>query len=360
MHRVDPGFDPENVLTMDVPNQGRSLDQRRAFYAAALEQIERHPDVRSAAIAMTVPLRGSPMVHDFRIDGKEITAGNAPQADFKSVSPGYFGTVGVPLLRGRTFTNLDHENAPPVVVINESMAEFYFPNEDPVGRRIAWDMGGAMGGPGEWRTIVGVVADSKEYGLDRGVVHGVFQPFAQEPFAATVLIRTTSNPTQLIPQAVQAIRELAPNQPVDNIRTLLQLRSDSIAPRRLNATLFGAFALLALVIAAVGVSGVLAFSVSQRTHEFGIRLTLGADQNRVLGMVLREGATLAAVGLGIGVVGALSLSRFLSGLLFDVQTTDPLTFVGVGVGLVGVAILALYIPARRAARVDPVEALRSE
>lgn len=364
LNRVDPGFDPEHVLTLNAPNvPGRNGEGRRVFFDEAMRRIGGHPGVRSVATAMVTPLRSSPMNHEIRIEGREILPGQrAPTADYRSVSPDYFRTVGRSIVRGRTFTPSDDQNAPSVAIISQSMADFYFPDENPVGKRIAWDWGSmGMGGSGtDWKTIVGVVSDSRDYGLDQEAIHAVFQPYAQEPIGTGILVRTVGAPAAVARDVIAILREIDPDQPVEGVATLEQLKADSIAPQRLNATMFGMFALLALVIAAVGVSGVLAFSVSQRRHEFGIRLTLGAESGTVLRMILREGAVLASIGLLLGGGAALALSRFLSGLLFEVTPTDPMTYGAVAVALLAVAVGASMVPARRATHVDPIDALRAE
>ena len=211
-----------------------------------------------------------------------------------------------------------------------------------------------------WRTIVGIVADARDFALDQLPAKTVYQPVAQEVWGSSLLIRTANEPRAITESVRRIVRDLDANQPIENVQTLAELRAGATAPKRLNATLVGAFAMLALLIAAVGVGGVLAFSVSQRTHEIGVRLSLGADQARVRGMVLKEGAVLLAAGLIIGGVIAAGVSRFLSGLLFEVQSTDPLTFTGVALVLAAVALGASWFPAWRASRVEPVTALRYE
>ncbi|MCZ6916930.1 MAG: ABC transporter permease [Gemmatimonadetes bacterium] len=365
LSQIDPGYDPQNVLTMAVPNMPDRSDaaSRIAFFDEAILRIQNHPAVRSAAVAMVTPLRNSPMNHNLRIEGRDLLPGQAaPNADFRSVSPDYFHTVGIPLVRGRTFATTDHADAPGVVILSQSMADHYFANQNPVGRRLAWDWGSMRMGGNEqdWKTIVGVVADTRDYGLDQAAMHTVFQPYAQEPWGNGLLVRTVGEPETITRDVIKILRELDPNQPVEHVATMEQLKSEWIAPRRLNATLFTAFALLALIIAAIGVSGVLAFSVSQRQHEFGIRLTLGAERGTVLRMVLKEGATLAGIGLALGATGALLLSRFLSGWLFEVEPNDPVTYAAVAAALLLVAVGASVVPARRATHVDPVDALRAE
>ncbi|MCI0365561.1 MAG: FtsX-like permease family protein, partial [Phycisphaerales bacterium] len=256
------------------------------------------------------------------------------------------------------FQDTDTPSSPSVVILNESMARYYFPSETGVGRRISWK--GFDGKWSLWMEVVGVAADSRADGIDREPMHTVFQSDTQQFPQSTLLVRTTGNPDRLAPQVVETIRQLDPNRPIDHIRTLEEIRAESIAPQRLNATLIGLFSVLALVIATVGVAGVLAFSVSQRTNEMGIRVAFGADRKRILKMILGEGAALAAIGLVIGAAASLPLSRLLSGLLFEVHPIDPPTMAGAAILLMAVALAAAWVPAQRATRVDPIVTLRSE
>ena len=365
LHRVDPGIDVENVLTMDIPanRSGRTNEQVLDFYETVRSRVSALPGVTSAAIASTVPLTGSSFNLEMRVDGYPYDPDvPTPLADYRSATPDYFTTVGASMLAGRSFASTDHIDAAKVVIVNQAVVNFYFPDLDPIGRRIRWSdpQTQFIGIDDEWRTIVGVVADTREFALDRPATHAVFQPFAQEIWPGSLLIRTATEPTALTRGVVRIIRELAGDQPIENIQTLAQIRLDTMAPRRLNATLVGLFAILALAIAAIGVSGVLAFSVSQRTNEFGIRIAMGADQPRVLRMVLKDGAIMLGMGLAIGGAAAVAVSRLLSGLLFEIAATDPLTFAGVALVLVAVALGASLAPAWRASRVEPVEALRAE
>ena len=267
-------------------------------------------------------------------------------------------------LRGREFTTTDLEDAQKVVVINESMARTYFDERDPIGQRIAWtdDVIKFIGLKPEWRTVVGVAADTRDAGLDADVVHTMYNPYRQITplFTGSLVVRVSGDPAAISPDVREAILAHDSNQPIDNVATISDLGRESVAPRRLNTMLLGAFALLALVIAAVGIGGVLAFSVGSRTREFGVRSALGAARQQVWSGVLAEGATLAAIGVVLGSVGAVVLTRFISGLLVGVPALDPVTFVAVGLLLGGVAIVAAWVPAWRAAKVSPMEAMRSE
>jgi putative ABC transport system permease protein len=273
------------------------------------------------------------------------------------VSPTYFGTIGVELVRGRTFETTDRTTTDPVAVLNESLARHLFGSEDPIDRRIALEQ--FNGEFGDWLRVVGVVGDTREYGLAAGATHTLYRP-ANQVFPGQSLVMRTNDPAAAVRNVRSVIREIDPDRPIDNVVTLESLRFEDLAPPRLNATLFTTFAGLALAIAAVGVLGVLAFSVSQRTQEFGVRMALGARASQVLRMVLAEGGRMLAISLVLGVVTSIVLARFLQSLLFDVATTDPLIYVGVGIILSVVAFIAAYVPARRATIVDPLDALRAE
>jgi putative ABC transport system permease protein len=281
----------------------------------------------------------------------------SPMSTQNTVSLCYFRTVRVPILRGREFSASDTDDTEAVVILNETMARDLFGKQDPIDRRIAQMAFNGEWGP--WLRVVGVAADTREYGLAQSGTHTVYRPAAQGYAGPTILVRTHGDGAMLARHVREVVRGLDPDRPVDNVKTLEELRAEDIAPQRLNATLFSAFALLALLIATIGVLGVLAFTVSQRTQEFGVRMALGAAQARVLGMVLREGVVMALAGLILGGVGAGLLSRFIAGMLFEVDPVDPLTYAAVGSVLAGAAVVAAYWPARRATRVDPMDALRS-
>jgi predicted permease len=363
LQQVDPGYDVENVLTMDVPanSGGRGSAEMVSYYETMHDRIAALPGVMSAAVSSVVPLATGPFLFEVGVEAYQVPVGDAvPQANYRSVMPDYFATVGTPLLQGRGFDQTDHAEAAKVVIINQAMADFFFPGQDPLGRRVRWtdDQMRFIGIETDWRTIVGVVGDARDFALDQPPVHSVYQPFAQEVWGGSLLIRTANDPHAIGESVRRIVRALDAEQPIENVQTLAELRAGATAPKRLNATLVGAFALLALLIAAVGVGGVLAFSVSQRTHEIGVRLSLGADEAKVRGMVVKEGAVLLVAGLAIGGGIALAVSQFLSGLLFGVQATDPVTFAGVALVLTGVALGASWLPAWRASRVEPVTALR--
>ncbi|HXU46107.1 MAG TPA: ABC transporter permease, partial [Thermoanaerobaculia bacterium] len=348
LERVNPGFRSENVLAAEIDLDWSRYNEEepiRRFQHALLDRVHGWPGVLSAGLGSTFPLNDSqPPSLDLRIEGRpapEMEA--APRVDYRIASPEYFGTLGMALVRGRTFATADDAKATPVAVINQSMARRFWPSGDPLGQRITMDGGET------WRTIVGVVGDVKQYGLAAATKEEVYTPAEQRPPGGmSLLIRTAAAPGRLEQDVRRAVRGLDPKQPVARIRTLEEVRRESLASPRLTAMLLGLFALLALGITAAGIAGVIAFSVSQRTHEIGIRMALGAERGRVLGLILREGLGPVLVGLPLGILGALALARLAAGLLFGVKPTDPRTFLAVGVILAAVAVAACLLPGRRA------------
>jgi predicted permease len=372
LYAVDPGFNLENVLSLEAPanfqqaNPAVNAQRAAQFGLDVIERVKAEASVRNAAIASAAPLAGSvPQQREFRIDGAEADAVSAgPRTVTRVVSGSYFETIGTPLRAGRTFQPTDTRTSPPVLILSESMAKYYFKTTDPIGRRISWKVINGITGAVSWTPpaeIVGVVADSRADGVEQAPMHTMFQPDTQSFTPSTLLVRTASAaPDALAPRVIETIRQLDPNRPIEHVQTLEELRNETIAPQRLNATLIGLFALLALAIATVGVAGVLAFSVSQRTNELGIRVALGAERRTILRMILGEGASMALVGLVVGGVAAIPLSRLLEGLLFGVEPADPPTIALSAGLLIGVALIASWIPARRATAVDPIAALRSD
>jgi predicted permease len=363
---VETGLDVSNVLTMEVPIETQTIPsaEKLLMYERMRDHIAAFPEVEVAAVGSTVPLRGTPFMLEVKAEGRAVAPGEAtPRGVWKTADPKYFDAAGIPLLRGRAFATTDRRETARVVVLNKTLADRLFPDQDPIGRRIAWTGEVLKFVPisGDWRTVVGVVGDTRDDGMDTAPAPTVFQPMAQEEvFAGALVIRTKSDPAALSATVQKAIRELYPQQLIENIATLEQVRDVTVAPRRLNAMLITSFGLLALVIAIVGIAGVLAFSVSSRTSEIGIRMSLGADSSRVKGMVLREGGRLVAIGLVVGVTGALLASRLMQGLLFGVPPHDPVTLGAVAVVMMAVGVAACWLPAARAARVDPAVALRAE
>ena len=359
LEQVNPGFRPERVTTAGVFLDWNKYDSEEKFwkvYSTLLERIEAHPGVVSAAVGSTFPLNDSfPWNNDLQIEGRPPVPGEATApVDLRLASSGYFGTLGIPILRGRGFNDGDHADAPPVAVVNQSAARRFWGNRNPIGQRISLDSGE------NWRTVVGVVGDVKQYGLDREAADEIYRPFAQYSSpGASVLVRSDL-PVATIEKLVRdEMRAIDSTQPVHDVRTLEDARAESLAPSRLTTTLLGVFAVLALVITAAGIAGILAFSVSQRTHEIGIRMALGAVPGDVRLMILRQAAMLVIPGLALGMAGALVLTRVLTSLLFGVEPTDPATFVAVSLLLLGVAAVACFVPARRATEIHPMVALRS-
>jgi putative ABC transport system permease protein len=367
LYGVNPGFDLEHVLSLEAPNFAQQSNERlKQFSKDALERVKAESMVKNAAMASAAPLAGSfPQQREFRIDGADADAiGSGPRSVTRVVSSSYFDTIGLVLKAGRTFQSHDTDTSPRIAILSESMAKYYFKTDSAIGRHISWKTTNGITGAVSWTKpaeIVGVVADSLADGIDQAPMHTIFLPETQSFAPSTLLVRTAAGaPQHLAPRIVEALRQLDPNRPIDHVQTLEEIRDEAIAPQRLNATLIGLFAALALVIATVGVAGVLAFSVSQRTNELGIRVALGAEPGTILRMILGEGAAMALVGLVIGGLAAMPLSQLLNGLLFGVEPADPPTIAIAAVLLVGVAIVAALVPARRATAVDPITALRGE
>jgi predicted permease len=358
LERVNPGFDAVRVLSMQiVPNwsKHRTPAEFRGFYTRVLEQVEGTPGIVSAAISTSFPLNQSaPANNAFQIEGRPVAEGEPrPLAEFRSISSRYFETIGIPLVEGRFFTAEDHDEAPGVAIVNQAMVRHRFPGETAVGRQIVF-------GRDRKATIIGVVADSKQRALDQEPADEVYLPFAQNPGGQGLLVRTTADPLSMVRQLRDAVHEVDSESAVASVQTLEQARTNSLASPRLTAVLVGLFAALALGITVAGISGVMALSVSQRRHEIGVRMALGATSVRVVGMVLGQGMRLVVVGLVLGVAGAFGLTRVFATLLFAVEPTDPPTFVAVASVLVAGAAAACLLPARRATGIDPLLALRSE
>ena len=359
LQQIDAGFRPENVLTIQISlDFSRYMDNQRMlqFSDSLLEKIQGMPQVSGAAMSGEFPLDKSPaMNNQYEIEGRRGDANDKPTAEFNIVTPEYFRTLGVPVLNGRTFDGHDRLEKPLVAIVNQTLARHRWPDEDPVGRRVTFDEGE------HWTQIVGVVGDVRERGLDQAPTDFIYVPYGQYPAMQPSLVaRTQGDPMNIARAAVQHLYEVDPNQPAGRIQSLEQVRTDSIAAPRLTANLLALFALLALAIAAAGIGGVMALSVSQRTHEIGVRMAIGAKPREIVAMILRQGMLLAVLGVALGVFGAFGLTRAVKSLLFGVTPTDPMTFGVVAAVLAFAALAACYIPARRAARVDPLRALRTE
>jgi len=354
---TDPGFDPHNLLTarLGLPdNQYHRPDQQRAFFQNLLASLRTLRGVSSAEAVAVPPLWGYMMSAGFDIEGVPGRTDMIQGAAINIVSPGYLHAIGVPLISGRAFTPLDSAEAPKVVVLNRTCARTFFLHEDPVGKRIRIsDMG--------WATIVGVVGDLRQAGLMSRPKPEIFLPSLQMLSSEmSVVIRSTQDPQRLAGALRSRVESLDKSLAIYEVMTMDQFMAEQVASRKFNMALLGLFAFLAVALAGVGIYGVMTYAVTQRTHEIGIRMALGAEQLDVLRLVLRQGIILAAFGICVGFAGALALTRFLSSLLYEVPPRDPLTFVIVSALLGGVALLATYLPARRAAKVDPLVALRYE
>jgi putative ABC transport system permease protein len=361
---VKPGFVTENVLTMQVgmPNAAYQDPQKRIAFLKQLEtNLAAAPEVSSVGFVTRLPLLSAlnNITSFLAIEGRQVPAGERPEIDFRRASTGYFQTLGIPLLSGRLVTEQDVINHTSTVVINEAMAKRFWPGEDPVGKRIS--TANSTGQQTQWQTIVGVVGSVRHLGLDvepRPEIY--YHTNTSPPFGPVVVIRTKADPQRLISIARAKVRELDRDVPISNVNTMEQLVAQSVAQRRFGMFLVGIFAALALVLAVVGIYGVVSYSVAQRTNEIGVRMALGASASDVLRLVLRNGMTLALIGVGIGLAAAFAATRLMAAMLFDVKPTDAATFAIVSVGLILVALLACYVPARRAMKVDPLVALRYE
>jgi putative ABC transport system permease protein len=366
LSEVNTGLTTENVLTMEVPFdfEARKDEDAKALFERMQLEIAAIPGVSDVGIGSTMPLRATEAVLDVRAEGRPLASGEAiPRADFRTVSPGYFRAAGIPLVAGREFAETDGKTSGKVVILNKTLAERLFGDRDPIGQRVSWtgEVLKFIGLSDEWRTVVGVVGDTRDGGLDAAPRGAMFQPIKQEAmFGGGLVIRSQRDPAALAPAATRIVRGIVPNDPIENVLTISQIKDQSVAPRRLNAILVSSFGVLAVIIAAVGIAGVLAFSVSARTNEIGIRMSLGADSARVQRMILAEGGILLVYGLFAGVAGALIGTRLIQGLLFGVQPNDPMTLAGVALMMVLVGVAACWLPALRAAKIDPAVAIRRQ
>ena len=357
LQQVDPGIRTDNILTMriDLNYTKYPPDFRAAFWERLEAGLKNVPGIVSVAGAGTFPLNEQgPFSSTIIIGGRPLpTEADRTRVDVRFATPDYFSTVSQPVLAGRPFAASDRDGRHPVAIVNDSMARNYWPGTSPIGARVSGN------GGTDWSTIVGVVADTRQH-LSEEPDDEIYVPmFQSRPLETTWLVRSQVNPAAMAREIRTAVHAIDPEQPVDNFRTLAEVRSSSLAPRKLTATLLGLFGLLALVITASGIAGVVAFSVNQRTQEFGLRMALGARRSSVLSLVLKQGLQLVLIGLAIGCAGALVLTRLLAALLFGVEPTDGVTFVTVAMMLIAVAAIACVVPARRAASVDPMVALRA-
>lgn len=360
--RVDPGFAKDHVITfgLDLPGRYGHLE-RVAFYRDLLEKIRGTPGVRSASAAVPLPLSAGDIKTSFEVEGQPTQPSELPVTTLHIIDQDYFHTLGIPLLSGREFGPQDDvKGAQPVVIISQRLAKQFFPGENAVGRRIK--PGISSGDSGEpMRLVVGVVGDVKAEGLGAPSIPESYVPYAQLPFAPMyVVVRSDIAPGSMVPTLTSKVQSLDSGLPLLHVKTLDEYVSDSIVGTRFETFLLGTFGALAFLLTAVGLYGVISYTVVQRKREMGIRLALGADRNAIVAMVVKNGTLLAAVGILIGLAAAFLLSRVVASLLFGVGPTDPLTFICVPVALLTVAALASYVPARRAGKADPMVALRYE
>lgn len=363
LQQVRPGFNPDHLLTVRLPlpvQKYPKTEQAVNFHQEMIRSIQTMPGVQSASISSNLPLVGGD-TNNFNLEIRPTPPGESEDvAEFLAVSPEYFRTLGIPLLKGRYLSEQDNEDAPPVMVISEDMARRYFPNEDPIGMRLKT---GGCTTDCDWTIIVGVVGDVKNGGLSAEDDSAMYCPFTQEPVNIRMMhlvLRTEGDPTNLVATVRRQVNTIDPALALADIKTMDQLMSESLGQSRYRGVLLGIFAMVALILAAIGIYGVIAYAVSQRTREIGIRIALGARRRDIFRMVVGHGMMLSLIGVTIGVGASLMLMRFLSSLLYGVSSTDPTTFTSVVILLITVALLACSIPARRATRVDPMNTLRHE
>ena len=362
LQQVDLGIQPERVLTMQLALRGQRYDkpeQIRDFNSRLVEQMRSLPGVRAAAVSNSLPPDDTDFSSDFTIEGRAATSNKDPRiAYFTKVSPEYFQALGIPLRSGRSFTDADSADAPQVALINETFQRRFFPGEDPIGKRLNL---GSDKEP-DWYQIVGVAGDVKYNGVADDVQPALYLTARQASIRGVSLVIKTDvvDPLSLTTGVRNEIRKLDPELPITQVSTMEQRLSRAIAQPRFRTTLIGIFAVVALVLACIGIYGVISYSVTQRTHEIGIRMALGAGRHNVLKLVIGQGAWLAIIGVAFGLGGAFALTRLMASLLFGVTPTDAATFISVPLGLIFVALLACYLPARRATKVDPMVALRYE
>jgi predicted permease len=357
LQKVDPGYDADNVISFGLPNNFTKYSDPAAIGQLderIQDRLQQLPGVVSAAAISGLPLNNpTPYMQQILIEKRQEDPNAAKaEVDVTTVSPGAFKTLGIPLLRGRDFLRSDTPKSEFVATISGAVARRYWGDEDPIGKRLSIDAGQ------HWWTIVGVVGDVQYYGLEQPAIDAMYVSSTQFPGTGNFVIRTPLDAATISDQLTKAVHELDAEQPVTDIKTLLQIRDDSLTNTKVTSILLSAFAGLALLLAATGLFGVISFLVSQRTREIGIRIALGARSDAVLAMILEHGLRMVVIGLALGIAGALWATGLVKSLLYGVSTTDWITFVGVSVMLLITAVLASYVPARRAARVDPMVALR--
>jgi putative ABC transport system permease protein len=368
LQHVEPGFKPDHVLTMHLSLPGKKYpepSQITTFYQEAQRRLQSLPGIEGTALVQSLPLTGWRIGMPFSIEGRQSqNTAERPPTHFQMISPAYFSVMKIPVLKGRSFKEQDRPGAPPVAIINQTMVRKFFKGEEPIGKRLLIEsiMPGnyELGPPIPWE-IVGVIGNVKESGLEGEESPEVYVPFSQSPQPGShLVVRTTGDPLQLAKAIEHEIHSVDKDQPITDIRSMEQVMTESLAWRRFSMDMLGAFASIALTLATVGIYGVISYSVTQRTHEIGIRLALGASPREVSKLIIKRALILTLVGIAIGLTGAFALTRLMSSLLFDISATDPLTFVIISLFITGVALAASYIPAWRATKVDPIVALRAE
>jgi predicted permease len=359
--QADPGYNPDSTVTFNIrlPSQTYGTDEQRlAFYANFLQRMESIAGIRHVGLTSSM-LGGSQST--YYVEGAPIPAsGQEIFAEYSRISPDLFQAMGIQLLNGRFFNEHDTRDASPVVIVDEKFSRKWWPNENPVGKRL--QIHRTSPDPNApWSEVVGVVHHIKHYGVDNFSRESIYLCMYQNiEDSMTVVVRAQGDPLSLVTPIRHVISQIGPDVPMDNIQTLQAISTDRSFIRRLTTTVLGVFALTALLLAALGIYGVMAYSVSRRTHEIGIRIALGACMADIVRMVLHQGARLALIGIGIGLAGSLALGQLISSFLFGVTAYDPITFILVVAVLASAALLACYLPARRAATIDPMEALRYE
>jgi predicted permease len=369
LERTQPGFETDHVLAVNLPlmSDGRTPQQIDEFYREAQLRVSELPGVERVATGMSAPWRDGQFLGftlQFSVEGlKRENGRDDPRARFRSVSPGYFGTLGIPILEGRDFNDADRKGAETVVIVSKSVAQQLFPGQEAVDRHLMWTdpVLKFIGMSSEPRRIVGVVADLDDENIIPAPNLTVYQPFQQgDVWTARLFVRAANDPYTLVPTITRTVHALAGDQPVEHASTLGDVRAEVLSPNRLNAIVFGGFAALALLISVVGVAGVLAFAVSWRAREFGIRLALGARPRQILAGVLKDGVVIAAIGVAAGALAGFALSRAIGSYVQELQQPGPLPLILSAVVILAAAVLAAVVPAGRAAGVDTVRALRAD
>ena len=359
LQSTDPGFTTSGVSLLQLPlPQSKYADGKAqsAFYQRLLEGLATRGEIEMAAVAFPDPLAGANASGSFSIEGRpEPNRGEQPRANLAGISPAYLRVMGIALISGRHFTEQDRDPAPTPIIVNAAFARRYWPGENAIGKRIRFD-----DEKDEWLTVVGVAADSRNRGLDTDPQPLMYLPYHAFALPFMSVVARSPGGSGAVASAVRAeVRRIDPDLPVDKARPVDDIVRDSVAEPRFRATLLGLFAAAALALATIGVYGLISYSVAQRTREIGIRVALGAQADQVIWPIVREGMTLALVGVGLGLAGALAATKILAAFLFGIEATDPLTFAAVALLLLGVALAASYIPSRRALKVDPLTALRT-